>query len=49
MVTIGRKTIGGGRESTWISRLLAYVEQEGLAETIKWTDPFGFASNSPPL
>lgn len=38
----------GGRESTWISRLLPYVEQEGLAETIKWTDPFGFASNTPP-
>jgi type II secretory pathway pseudopilin PulG len=37
----------GGRESTWISTLLPFIEQGDLYDTIKWTDPFGWASNTP--
>jgi type II secretory pathway pseudopilin PulG len=34
----------GGRESTWVTYLLPYIEQGNLYETIDWTLPFGCAS-----
>jgi prepilin-type N-terminal cleavage/methylation domain-containing protein len=40
----------GGREATWITSLLPYLEQRALYETIDWSLPFGQAhdTHNPP-
>jgi prepilin-type N-terminal cleavage/methylation domain-containing protein len=37
---------GPGTEATWITYLLPFIEQSGVAATINWTVPFGQAGNS---
>ncbi|MBN1911320.1 MAG: DUF1559 domain-containing protein [Pirellulales bacterium] len=37
----------GGRESTWITNILEYMDQGNLAEQINWDLPFGFSHATP--
>jgi len=40
-------TDGDGAEATWVTKILPYVEQENLYNTIDWTRGFGQAAERP--